>query len=260
MPGTQIYINGELRGTGDITCEAQTGLNEIEGRLEGYRSSTQTVELASGDNREVAIPALQPIYGSLNIDFEPVGATISIDDREVGVTPMVVNDLLVGSHKVTISAPDYNNTTLSTSVTESQMVTLSGSLTKNINNSKNYEKFFAQNGKCGLKFGDKIIAKPEYDYIWPFSSGLAVVCLKEKYGYINTKGQKVIPLEYQQASSFSEGLAAVSKNKKFGFIDTNNKVKIPFIYDGAKPFSNGRAWVKIKNQSFYIDKSGNRIN
>lgn len=65
--------------------------------------------------------------------------------------------------------------------------------------------------------------------------------------------------------ALSEGLIAVSKNKKFGFIDEKEKTVIPLNYDlvDNKGFQEGKVLVVLGdetfNETFYIDKQGNRI-
>ncbi len=59
---------------------------------------------------------------------------------------------------------------------------------------------------CGLK----------YDRIESFVDGLARVDKDMKYGFIDTRGREVIPLEYDYAENFSEGLAKVVRNDKWG--------------------------------------------
>ena len=49
----------------------------------------------------------------------------------------------------------------------------------------------------------------QYDYVWPFSEGLARVSLNKKQGYIDKTGKLVIPCQYEGASDFSEGVASV---------------------------------------------------
>lgn len=63
----------------------------------------------------------------------------------------------------------------------------------------------------------------EYDEVWPFSEGLAVVCVGDpydggKWGYIDKTGKEVVPCKYDWVGSFSEGLADVKLNGKWGFI------------------------------------------
>ena len=99
-------------------------------------------------------------------------------------------------------------------------------------------------GKWGFYDGMKTVIEPAYDEVFCFRDGLASVELDEKCGYINDKGEVVIPLEYETAMSFSEGLAAVTKRDKFGYINKENTIVIPFEYDAATAFENGEAKVK----------------
>ena len=52
-----------------------------------------------------------------------------------------------------------------------------------------------------------------------FQSGLTPVVSNGKWGYINTTGGLVIPLEYDQANPFANGLAAVEKDGKLLYIN-----------------------------------------
>lgn len=63
-----------------------------------------------------------------------------------------------------------------------------------------------------------------------FSEGMAVVGVGDsmdnaQYGYINTSGETVIPIDWMLASNFSNGYASVSSDKSFAFIDKSGKVK-----------------------------------
>ncbi len=62
------------------------------------------------------------------------------------------------------------------------------------------------------------------------------------YGFIDTKGNEVIPCSFNQSgtSSFKGGLARMSMpNGKTGFIDTKGKIAIPGIHSPAEYFSEG---------------------
>lgn len=90
-----------------------------------------------------------------------------------------------------------------------------------------------------------------------FDDGLAIVCQGDKIFFINTKGEKIIELNYDNANSFSEGLAKVVKDNKNGFIDTNGNEVIA-LTDKYKyyDFSEGVALVKKNEKYGYIDKKG----
>ncbi|MDP8078951.1 WG repeat-containing protein [Phocoenobacter skyensis] len=82
-----------------------------------------------------------------------------------------------------------------------------------------------------------------------------------KYGFVNSKGNIVIPLEYDEAYSFSEnGLAAIEKNGKWGFINSKGKIVIPLQYDGAYFFAkNGLAPVIKDGKYGFINSKGNIV-
>jgi hypothetical protein len=58
----------------------------------------------------------------------------------------------------------------------------------------------------------------------------ARVRLNGKYGYIDTSGREVIPLQYNFADVFYEGLALVSIEGKRGHINPMGRVVIPLQY------------------------------
>ena len=64
------------------------------------------------------------------------------------------------------------------------------------------------------------------------SDGLAP-CLDESarlYGFVNTKGQWVIPAQYNSVEHFADGYAMVRKDSGWGVIDTTGKLVIPCSY------------------------------
>ena len=115
-----------------------------------------------------------------------------------------------------------------------------------------------------------IAAIQKYDALGPFSEGLAAACKNGKWGYINTKGEEVIPCRYddnqnyegKSASPFHEGLAAVCKGDKWGYINRQGEEVIPVNLEVclAGGFSNGRAVLDEDFTHFIvIDTAGNRI-
>lgn len=66
----------------------------------------------------------------------------------------------------------------------------------------------------------------------------------------------------ETGSPFSEGLAAASPmggNGQYGYLNEKGELVIPADYDKAEPFNNGLAYVEIGERCGYIDKSGNEI-
>lgn len=115
-----------------------------------------------------------------------------------------------------------------------------------------------------IKIGayDKIEATKE--------ASLLKVYKDKKYGFIDTNGNLVINLIYDEAENFSEGLAAVVKDGKWGFINENGATVIDFNYIGKmESFKNGYARFYKGNfttmgrytsfRATFIDKMGNYV-
>ena len=81
-----------------------------------------------------------------------------------------------------------------------------------------------------------------------------------KWGYINSKGEKLIKCQFDQALDFSEGFAPVKIDSLWGFIDTTGQIKIKPQFLSVKGFSDGLSLVTLKKdstrQKMFIDYNG----
>lgn len=114
---------------------------------------------------------------------------------------------------------------------------------------------FAQKSKPKEKTG--VTAK--YDMAGPFCNGLARVKTKNKWGYIDTTGNVVVPPKYNEVENFSDGIARVRMGQKWGLIDTSGKEIIKPTFDWIYEFVNGKAKVKIDNTIYYMNRQGQRV-
>ena len=81
--------------------------------------------------------------------------------------------------------------------------------------------------------------KDKYDSVEDFINGFAQVSKKiddkEKWGFINTEGEEVIPCVYDWVVDFKNGLSKVSKKidgkEKYGFVNTQGKEVVPLVYN-----------------------------
>ncbi len=125
-------------------------------------------------------------------------------------------------------------------------------------------------GKLIWSFYDKngkLVFKPDCDYIYDFSEGMALAFNiidkgtgQKKYGFYDSTGKLAIPFTYDDAYKFSEGLAYVSSVKGNWFIDKSGKMVIDLGSDAGSIFSEGL--VAVNNMSFktgYLDKNGKTI-
>lgn len=78
--------------------------------------------------------------------------------------------------------------------------------------------------------------------------------------FIDNTGKVILDLsDYDSVQSFSEGLAVVEKEGKYGYIDKKGNVVIPIQYKTASDFSDGEAYVDFGDTSYSIDLKGNRL-
>ncbi|MBO4674098.1 MAG: WG repeat-containing protein [Bacteroidaceae bacterium] len=102
-----------------------------------------------------------------------------------------------------------------------------------------------------------------------FSDGMALVFDGNGWGFINQKGEQVIPCKYESRAeenpeSFHEGLALVVVNparERMGFIDKTGKLAFDREFNTAFSFSEGLASVYDNelDRWGYIDKTGKTV-
>ena len=78
----------------------------------------------------------------------------------------------------------------------------------------------------------------------------------DKWGFVDKKGNEVIPCIYNVVLNFSEGLAVLIKEDKYGFIDKSGKEVIPCIYNDVNYFKGGLSSVKKDDKWGFVDKKG----
>jgi hypothetical protein len=109
-----------------------------------------------------------------------------------------------------------------------------------------------------------------YEKIGYAAYGLLLVKANNKYGFINSMGEVIIPLKYDNAYDFSSYsrtgyLTSVRLGNKSGFIDTTGKEAVPIKYDWVGLFREGLATVTMNmvpaadSKNGYIDSVGNLV-
>lgn len=104
--GCSLYINEEYKGIGDWKGKLPEGMYQLEAKKEGHIPSIQNLSVTKNNNVNVSIKEPTPIYGVLNINYKHVGAKIFLDGKEMGENPCILNNILIGKHKLTIKTND----------------------------------------------------------------------------------------------------------------------------------------------------------
>jgi len=103
------------------------------------------------------------------------------------------------------------------------------------------------NGEMAIPFNEKATFEE-------FSEGRAVTNTWKGMGFIDTKGEMVIPPIYEKTESFSEGLAVIQSKGNFGYIDASGTVVLPPIFKTAFSFHEGLAYVETDDKKGFIKK------
>lgn len=109
-----------------------------------------------------------------------------------------------------------------------------------------------KNSKVGfIDFKGNQIIPNKFDAAHCFVFGYAPVAVGSKWGIIDRKGEFIVEPAYDYAGGFGpEGLAGLLKDNRIGFVDTTGSLVIPFKYYWARP------WSTTPDYPFFI---GNRI-
>jgi uncharacterized protein (TIGR02145 family) len=112
-----IMLNNQQKGIGKWSGRLSAGVYSLEAQLKSHRAAKQDVEVAAGDKRTIELQPI-PIYGSLDVVTSPSGATITINGKDYGTSPIALNKLLIGDYTVELSRQGYSTVRKSISISE----------------------------------------------------------------------------------------------------------------------------------------------
>jgi len=118
-PGSTITVEGDRKSSsGSWSSQLPAGSYKVEISKQGYRPVTQIAAVESGQECKLNIPALTPITGSVAVEVMPIGSTVKVDGKEAGTTPVVLRDLLIGTHKIEVTKQGYDPYTTTLTISE----------------------------------------------------------------------------------------------------------------------------------------------
>jgi hypothetical protein len=125
--GARVEVDGQARGETPLALRGlELGTREISVSRSGFATERRRIALTQGrpsrsiDIRLSRAPAARPApstpaslgkpaaaTGSLTVESRPTGATVTLDGKPIGVTPLTVGDLAPGDYHVTLSLPGH---------------------------------------------------------------------------------------------------------------------------------------------------------
>ncbi len=104
----KIFINKELKGNGSWQGRLNPALYTFSSTLESHKEAVQHVDLKAGDVKTISLNP-SPIFGSIDIITSPIGASVFINGKSYGSTPVIVKDLLIGEYNIQLIKQGYDN-------------------------------------------------------------------------------------------------------------------------------------------------------
>ncbi len=126
-PPGDIYINETKKGTGTWQGRLNPGVYTFEAKLDKHRPAMRKSTVAVGTPLNVALKP-EPITGTLRIITNPFDATVKLNGKEVGKTPLTLKDLLIGDYTAEITLAGHATATEKVTIADGQASEISTAL------------------------------------------------------------------------------------------------------------------------------------
>ena len=78
-------------------------------------------------------------------------------------------------------------------------------------------------------------------------------------GLVTTKGEWIIPPEYDQLYYFNNGLAPAKKDGLWGVVNLKNEIITPFQFENVSLSIDGLDKIMVEEEWIKVDQKGNAI-
>ena len=114
----EIWVDEEFMGKGQWSGPLELGDYTVEVKKESHRTVSDILRVQSVGVQTMQLKSPKPIYASLEVTSTPLRSTVYVDGKEVGETPLVLTDVLIGTHRVTFKKAGYESVDKDVSVIE----------------------------------------------------------------------------------------------------------------------------------------------
>jgi len=104
--GSEIFIDGQLKGKTTWQGRLVHGLHSVEIKKENYFTHKEQVQIKAEENKEMDI-ALKPKVGSIKIVGKPFKAKVYLNDKKIGVSPLTKRNIIIGNYQLRVELEGY---------------------------------------------------------------------------------------------------------------------------------------------------------
>ena len=116
----EIWIDNEFKAKASWTGALSPGEYKLEARKEGHQSVSELLTISDLSPRQVQLSAPLPLYGSMELTSAPTKAKVYMDGQFLGETPLMTNDILVGTHQLRFEKELYETASVQAVVKHNQ--------------------------------------------------------------------------------------------------------------------------------------------
>ena len=118
---SEIYINNEKKGVGTWNGKLNAGDYIVEARKDSHHPTKTAINVKVGENINKTLEAPIPRYGVLDLQTSPAKASVMIDGKEMGVTPQIIKNILIGKRSITLKKEGYETLTKNVTIEEGKV-------------------------------------------------------------------------------------------------------------------------------------------
>ncbi len=224
-PVADIYINGQMKTKGTWLGRLYPGVYTFEAKLDKHLTATEKKTVIVGQPLNVNLLPT-PITGNLKIITTPFDATIKIDGKELGKTPLTLKDQLIGDYTVELSMTGY--------ATSYEKVTITEGVTAQINST-------LQNGMLveitSIPSGADLFIDDKPTGKTPYNGNMSFGSHKLRVESNGKRAEKQVLISLGSAVKFS--LAITSATLQTEYSETTSGLNIEMIFVQGGTFQMG---------------------
>jgi TonB family protein len=107
-PGASVWMDGRVQGETPLTVkDLRPGMHQLRLTLEGHAPAELTFDVPEGTNALPLSFTMPPLLAPAEIRSEPEAATVTVDNRVIGLTPIQKLSLNPGRHEIRIERAGF---------------------------------------------------------------------------------------------------------------------------------------------------------